>query len=103
MTKSTGAWSAADPRAGTPPTPERCLGRACLPTAEAGQRRRLPAQGSQPQGGLLTNTGEDRFTLHQVLADVALMRLEATSSHAAGERHYRHYIAVFETGRNAAA
>ena len=41
------------------------------------------------RGGLLEVTGEDRFTIHQVLADVARARLAPGSD--AAERHYAYY------------
>jgi tetratricopeptide (TPR) repeat protein len=42
--------------------------------------------------GLLESTGEDRFTLHQVLKDVALTRLDQPS--AAAERHFDYYLSL---------
>lgn len=39
--------------------------------------------------GLLESTGDDRFAVHQVLTDVALVRLDHPS--AVAERHFDHY------------
>jgi tetratricopeptide (TPR) repeat protein len=49
--------------------------------------------------GLLESTGQDRFTVHQVLSAVASVRLAATA--AVSERHFAYYLAFVDADREA--